>query len=256
MSLKETLRHRRWQPGTWQLLYRILWGVFNGLRFLGQPGYRARQLTAWRYAADQHQPSTFTLPDRYPDLFGYLRQHLSHCPRPRLLSFGCSTGEEVATLGTYLPQANIMGADINHWCLGQARRRWSGQLQYDFVHSRSAAFEHATDFDAICCLAVFQHPHNRHDLARTSSAYPFAQFEAQLRRLDQKLKPGGLLLIDHCDFNFLDVAPVLRTGYRPAPWPDNLVRRDRPIFNRHNQKVASQHIAFRVFIKESAHHPA
>ena len=256
MSLKETLRYRRWQAGVWQPFYRILWGFFNGVRFVGQPGYRARLLTAWRYPTQQHQHSTFTLPDRYPDLFGYLRQYLGSRPRPKLLSFGCSTGEEVDTLGRYLPQADILGADINHWCIGQARQRWGAQPRYAFMHSCSAAFEQATDFDAICCLAVFQHPHNRHNPARTTSAWPFAQFEAQLHLLDQKLKPGGLLLIDQCDFNFLDVAPALRARYRPAPWPGNLTRRDRPLFNRNDQKMAPQHVAFRVFIKNEGSYQA
>ena len=69
MSLKETLRRRRWQSGYWQPFHRFVWSLYSGVRILTRADYRAEYLTARRYAPHLYQFSTFTQPDRYPDLF-------------------------------------------------------------------------------------------------------------------------------------------------------------------------------------------
>ena len=105
-----------------------------------------------------------------------------------------------------------------------------------------------SDFDAIFCLAVFQNTENRHDSTLTESAYKFKQFESQLTALNRKLKSGGLFFIDHCDFNFLETSRMAQ--YQIAPFKENKVLRNRPLFNRKSLKVAERHSNFRVFLKK------
>ncbi len=59
------------------------------------------------------QPFPDTCEERYPALFDALAEPLAGLPRPRILSFGCSSGAEVRALRLRLPQAQITGIDLN-----------------------------------------------------------------------------------------------------------------------------------------------
>ncbi len=50
-----------------------------------------------------------TEPDRYPQLFDALAERLAGIAAPRILSFGCSSGEEVRALRQRIPAARITG---------------------------------------------------------------------------------------------------------------------------------------------------
>ena len=69
------------------------------------------------------QPWPVTAPDRHPALFALAAERLAGTAEPRILSFGCSTGEEPITLARYLPQARIDGLDINPRNVAEARRK-------------------------------------------------------------------------------------------------------------------------------------
>ena len=105
-------------------------------------------------------------------------------------------------------------------------------------------------FDAIFCLAVFQHTNNRDEYVNKASKYIFSQFEQQLIILDKKLKTGGLLFIDHCDFNFLESKIVYK--YFPLQMDTNKVFRERPLFNKSNQQTSNTTEIYRVFIKSKS----
>jgi len=59
------------------------------------------------------QPYSTTRADRYPVIFRFVRDALGDAPSLRLLSFGCSSGEEVWTLRRYFAAAFIKGIDID-----------------------------------------------------------------------------------------------------------------------------------------------
>jgi 2-polyprenyl-3-methyl-5-hydroxy-6-metoxy-1,4-benzoquinol methylase len=244
MNIKHYLRHKRWQKDSFQPLFWVLWQVYNGYRFVRYPSYRSQIMYRHKYRNEYHQFSNFTKYNRYPDLFKMVQSHFEYQKNVKLLSFGCATGEEAQTLAQYLPQAHIIGTDINEWCLKEAKRKYPTQL---FLHSLSNGFEQEQGFDAIFCLAVFQNPQNRHDPNRTTSAYTFSQFEKQLTELDKKLKPNGLLFIDHADFSFIETALMPR--YQIANFLNNQIVRQRPIFNAKNQKIADTNMSFRIFRK-------
>lgn len=247
MDIIKLLKDKSYNAHSGKQFYRFLYETYNAFRFIVNPVYRSRVIYMRKYKDKYHQFSNFTLLNRYPALFKIAQNHFKNINKPKLLSFGCSTGEEIASLKSYLPNSVCVGVDINAWCVVHAHRKY-GQTDVQFLHSLSAEFEAMTDFDAIFCLAVFQNPKNRHERERKTSEYPFSQFETQLRILDKKLKSGGLLFIDQCDFNFFETC--LMPSYTIYPMANNRVLRNRPLFNKNNQKVAEKHNSFRIFQKK------
>jgi Methyltransferase domain len=143
--------------------------------------------------------------DRYPELFKAAATALPKARR--VLSYGCSTGEECATLRSYFPNADILGADINRVNLALARRRFN-RPQIQFVHSDDRRLTQLAPFDAIFCMAVLRirYPHQSRAIAK----YPFARFERQVAFLDDLLRVGGLLVLQSTTYRFCDTAPAPR----------------------------------------------
>jgi chemotaxis methyl-accepting protein methylase len=55
--------------------------------------------------------------NRYPEIFTEVK---TKYPTPRrILSFGCSTGEECITLHTYFPRSRVIGFDIDNKIIEQ-----------------------------------------------------------------------------------------------------------------------------------------
>ena len=167
------------------------------------------------------QPATVTRRDRHPALFALLAATLADRPAPRLLSFGCSTGEEAFTLAGYLPGAAIDAIDANPACIARARRtQASERVEGARVRFACAAAPDALAgaYDAVLCLSVLRHG----DLdawkpARSTALLPFARFAAAIDALDSVLCPGGLLVLWGCNFRFADTAVAAR--YRVVATP-------------------------------------
>lgn len=229
--------------------------VYRGMRFAWHvatdPVFRADQIMRVRRPGNLFQYRSFTLPDRYPSIFQFLQRQLGELPQPRLLSFGCATGEEVFSLRRYLPRAKIKGVDINGTNLAICRERLAERPDVDitFAQQDSAGAEEPGVYDAVLCLAVFQHQSLQDPTIRTCERYiRFADFEATLAGLARCLKPGGYLALRHADFRFGDTAVsadfegVLRL---PAGAPPH------PRFDRHNRRVpdeADGDIVFRKLV--------
>jgi hypothetical protein len=247
MSLKSLVK--RWESSD-QIVQRATFRVgrtaWSGYRLLTDPGLRAAVIGGWLHRRDYHQLDTYTSANRYAPLFDECRERLDDSPQRRVLSYGCSTGEEVVSLAERWPQAAIVGVDINAWCIAECRRRHQAP-QRTFLHRLSREFDAAGGFDAIFCLAVFQRQENRTRRDNARSAYRFEQFERDLAVLDGKLKPGGLFVIDNADFRFTDAACA--SVYMPVMSANSQLRRGRPLYDRHNQKIADQHASPRIFVK-------
>jgi hypothetical protein len=184
-----------------------------------------------------HQVSSRTRADRYPRIFAASRRLApDRGGRPlRILSFGCSTGEEVFSLRSYFPAAHIVGIDINKECLKKCRRR-NTDPRNEFLEPSKGL--DGRDFDLVFCMAVLQRSPSRH--ARTenvSDVYPFEKFERELETLDRLIPSGGMLILYHTFYRFRDsrIAP----SYTPCPVsiPDPVV----PKFDRHGKRVEDEH---------------
>jgi len=173
-------------------------------RFLFNPRIRSENITRAIYGNTLVQSATHSEPDRYPELFSACKLYLADLPAPTVLSFGCSTGDEAFSLAEYLTHADIIGVDINRWCLTRARKA-NHNIRIKFLHSRSRQFAKLANFDAVFCMAVLQRMENRISTAPVAQGgFTFAEFERTIRFLDSKLAPGGLFFIDHTDFRFED----------------------------------------------------
>lgn len=204
--------------------------------------------TSWAKTTlqDIHQACNYTKADRYPQIFQFCQQRLADRSNLKLLSFGCSTGEEAFTLRNYFPDARITGVDINpsniRTCMRKNRDR---NIRFDIV--RNVTFESSTIFDAIFCMAVFQRTEIRNELVQDSShIYPFVKFDQQIKALDQHLAVGGLLIIHICNYRFCDcwVAANYEVVETPFRMPQNV-----PLFNEDNRRLANATYAGIIFRK-------
>jgi hypothetical protein len=157
------------------------------------------------------QPYFDTCPDRYPEIFQFVREQLGDGPDLRLLSFGCATGEEVFSLRRYFRAAEVRGLDINrlHIAVCGWRRRAVGDRRMSFAVAGSLQHEATGSYDAVFCMAVLRHG----DLSwsgtqRCDHRITFDAFERTVGDLARCVKDGGLLIIQHSNFRFCDAAPA------------------------------------------------
>jgi SAM-dependent methyltransferase len=159
-----------------------------------------------RPAEGRFQPYPHTLPDRYPWLFDFAAAALEGVPKPRLLSFGCSRGEEVFSLRRRFPTASIRGLDIDPRNIAAALARTADNGVAFEVASHTRA-EPDTGYDAIFCLAVLCHGDLTVTGAKTSEPLlRFADFERTVADFARCLKPAGLLFLHTTNFRFCDTA--------------------------------------------------
>jgi len=174
------------------------------------------------------QPYPTTHNGRYAKVFTAVRAILGDDPELRLLSFGCATGEELFTLRAHFPQAFIRGLDINPRNIRICRQRL--QERNDPAMSVAAAAaaddEDAASYDAVFAMAVFRHG----DLSdgppppRCDHLIRHADIRRCLRSLTRSLKPGGLLLLWHCQFHLADCLSadgfeLVQEQNHPVPGP-------------------------------------
>lgn len=174
------------------------------------------------------------MPDRHHELFSALRDGLADIPRPRILSFGCSTGEEILTLRSCIPHAELAGIDINHHRLKEARSK-TRDRSIRFWVAGSVGETDAGTFDAITCLNVLHRPQTLHRWPADPRPYlSFATFDRAVLDLDRALRPGGILVIDFMSFNFTET--VVAGNYAAiviAVTPGEPMKR----YDRNNQPI-------------------
>jgi SAM-dependent methyltransferase len=160
-----------------------------------------------RHVPGRFQPYTHTEPDRYPWLFRFVAEQIGNHEDVRVLSFGCSKGDEVLALRKYFARANIKGIDINSRNIARCRSRTevgnTGSMEFAVANSTRA--EHEEYYDVILCLGVLCHS----DLTiwrreRSDPLMRFADFERTVADFARCLKPGGLLLLFSVNFRFCD----------------------------------------------------
>lgn len=220
--------HIRKLPGLAQLvrLYRLV----------TSPGYRSEQRLLRDRPPRLFQPYAHTASNRYPRVFSFIKGCLGRSPAPRLLSYGCATGEEVFTLRQYFPHAEITGIDINPHNIAVCQKKLNREADAGiyFKWADSPRDEPPESYDAIFCMAVLRHGDlGRQTAENCSHLIRFADFEDIVTRLCRSLKPGGYLAIRGSNFRFADtaIAPAFEVvftvedGYRadtPLYGPDNL----------------------------------
>lgn len=236
-------------PGLRSLVRRV--------RFFVDPRFRSEQRLIHTRPDNLFQPSGHTVRDRYPRLFSFVRDRLAEVPVPRLLSYGCSTGEEVFTLKRYFPAAEITGIDINprsiEACRGKLARRNEPGIRFELAGTPNA--EPDSFYDAIFCMAVLRHGELGESRAeRCDHLIRFDDFETTVAGLCRVLKPGGYLLIRHSNFRFADTASAPEFDVISCVANDRSLDKN-PIYDKDNSLLEGCIYTDSVFRKrETAEH--
>lgn len=185
------------------------------------------------------QPYGTTRPDRYPQIFSFVRDCIGDGPDRRILSFGCSTGEEVFSLTSYFQSASIHGLDVNPYNIRQCQARWQqdgADPRLAFTRAASTWDEAPESYDAIFAMAVFRHGRLGENSARCDHLIRFAQFEQSVTALVRSLKPGGILVIRHANFRFGDTAAA--AGFKMiCGFGDKLFP---PVYGPDNRRISGE----------------
>ena len=226
---------------------RTLWGLASDRNYRNM---------AWLRLTRPHgvfQPNNDTGADRYPAIFRFVQAELGAERDVRLLSFGCSTGEEVFSLRRYFPRAVIKGIDINRLNIATCRRRLRGapDMPISFETAGSTAREPTAVYDAIFCMAVLRHGQlGLPGVTRCDHLIRFEDFANVVQDFSRCLKPGGLLVIRHSNFRLAD-APA-GAGFETIlrveiPRPEQM-----PLFGPDNRLLSGASYPDTVFRKKAA----
>ncbi len=226
----------------------------------GLPGYRGAQvlldlvrgadqrhaaLLRLRRPAGLFQPFGTTFNDRYPETFAELRERLGGMEGVRLLSFGCATGEEVASLRACFPKAFIKGIDISpeRIAICHAQRPVEHEAQTQFEVGDSARDEGDAVYDAVLAMAVFRHGLLNDFTIQHNRILDFERFEREVTELARTVRPGGYLALRHSNFRFADT--VVAAGFEPVGYTKCIT----PLFNRSGARLPDQALEASLFRK-------
>jgi 2-polyprenyl-3-methyl-5-hydroxy-6-metoxy-1,4-benzoquinol methylase len=212
----------------------------------------ARPWRALRRPKGTHQVKNSTSYDRYPGIFASVRDYVErHRERPpKLLSFGCSTGEECFALrNLYFPGAVIYGAEIDKRNLAACRAA-NSDPEIHFIQSSNEQLQEHAPYDVIFAMSVLCRWPETQNIRDASAVYPVTVFDEVCRDLDALLAPGGLLVLYNTNFRFAD--SPLASNYRvlkDARVPESgFVHK----FDRQNRKLEDQASDEVIFIKAEA----
>ena len=199
--------------------------------------YRNLMWLHWFQPHGAFQPYNDTRADRYPQIFGFVQSQLGASSEVKILSYGCSTGEEVFSLRAYFPRAAIKGIDINPGNIAICRRRLKKMRDpaLTFETARSTRAEPSASYDAIFAMAVLRHGGlAQPGVTRCDHLIPFAEFAAAVDDFKRCLKPGGVLVIRHSNFRLCDApAGAAFETLFSVKMPD--AQRQVPIFGPDNR---------------------
>ena len=166
-----------------------------------------------------------------------MREQIGDGDSHRILSFGCSTGEEVFTLRRYFPLSTIKGIDINPRSVRAAERQLKETRDPNIVFdvAASTSKEPSNRYNAVFCMAVFRHGGLGESGVdnRCDQLIRFEDFEKTVDDIARCIVPGGLLLIGHSNFRFGDTRPskTFDVVFQASGAAD----KQTPIFDRHNR---------------------
>jgi hypothetical protein len=174
------------------------WSLNNLIVYKG----RAESLVRKHYSG-QHQLTSVTSNDRYPELFSEVARLVGTNQTLKILSFGCSTGEECFSLRHYFPQAKIIGVDINESNLKKASKQ-NHDDRIQFLASTPHIIKREGPYDVIFCLSVLCRWDDTRGLQNCEKVYPYEKYNLTVEMLANQLDVNGLLVIYNSNFRFED----------------------------------------------------
>ena len=158
---------------------------------------------------EQLQTSNYTEPDRYPAQFALVAQLTAPIARirpRRILSFGCSTGEEPYILAVkYAPEAQVFATDLDSSVLEKARECHALLDRIVYMGADHAKLALAGPFDVVWAMSVFCLWPVTKDMSDIAAVFPFDRFAQSASFLASLVAPGGFLAIYNANYSFLDL---------------------------------------------------
>lgn len=186
-----------------------------------------------------HQTTAYTCEERYPKLFDLAAALAPNASR--ILSFGCSTGEELVALRRRFSGAEIFGAEINRRSRQLAARRLTNDMRMTVVEPQNVA----GTFDLVFALSVFQRePHKVEEMAvqDLTAHYPFERFDRAVNELGRRVRANGLFCLMNAQYRFEDSSIFyLFDVIQSSP------QMEHPFFGRDGRRLGhiSAHTVFR-----------
>jgi len=210
-----------------------------------RPGLQALKRTYYRR---YDQISNDTKLDRYPEVFVCASELLGHAPSDtlRLLSFGCSTGEECFSLRRYFPRAWIDGVDVSRKNIRICEAR-NQDVKIRFDVSRENLVESHPFYDVVFAMSVLCRWPQTRETDSSADTYPFEKFDETVRHLDSLVRPNGLLVIYNANFRFTDTDSSRR--YEALLIPGLEDSGFVHLFSKENRKLSDQRYPYCVFRK-------
>ena len=239
-------------PATREFLKKsgVLVKIVRKVRPLFDPHLRSVERLHRAKTAYFFQPSHFTQPDRWPEYFGFVRHRLAQIENPNILSYGCSTGEEVFSLRGYFPSSQITGIDINPYCIAKCQKKLARapDARITFRQANAPTDKSAQNYDAIFCMAVFRHGElDALKPPQCDHLLKFHDFDQMMVELDLMLKPGGYLILWSVFFRFADTA--VAQNYDVAHTSSEGKYFNEPLYDSNDKRIVGQPYNDAIFRK-------
>lgn len=152
-----------------------------------------------------HQLRGDTSLDRYPVVFDRAASllHDAGITNPRVLSIGCSTGEECFSITQYVSNATVFGIDTNKRSVALAKRRY-GNNKILFETKQSLQDFPSDGYDLVMANAVLCRWPETRSLQYIGELYSFAKFEELLGHLTRLTRSNGLLMVAESNYRVAD----------------------------------------------------
>lgn len=165
-----------------------------------------------------HNDSIPALNLGYSTRFEEAQRHVAKrgLKRPlRVLSFGCSVGNEVGLLKQAFPGAQIYGCDVDEASLRIAQSRQTDDRTVIFRSNPENLAKYGP-FDVITCMSVLcRYPASEH-IDDMSSHLPFSDFQFMLGIIDENLARNGVLILWNSVYPFSHTNLAARYAALPS----------------------------------------
>ena len=203
----------------------------------------------FKFCKERHQSTRYTEYDRYPKIFSVCKEYFKEkfpSKELKILSFGCSTGEECFTIRKYFPSAKIIGVDIDKSALHICKKR-NTDRNISFVYSDHDKINDIGSFDIIFCMSILCRWPDTKYINNITNVYSFSKFQNTIRKLDKILAKNGLLVIYNSNFVFSDTS--IYCQYDALCSPEIIESGFVHKFDNNNNKIKESQYRECVFIK-------
>lgn len=178
-----------------------------------------------------HQMSNATNYNRYPDIFNECKKLFGN-EKNDILSFGCSTGEEILTLKEiYFTNCEIYGVEINEDNIKKCLEK----IKSNYIFNYDDFLENDEKYDAIFAMSCLCKWEDTELVENSSAIYPFENFESIIKILDNKLNKNGHIVIYNANYIFEETS--ISQKYKKILTPSIIGSGKVHKFNKDNKKI-------------------